>query len=70
MSMKIKSEHLGTVVSFYHGNYTTTVTITEEMENDYMYWIAKGLDYIFEEKPKAKYKGVENEEKKEKDSEA
>lgn len=61
MSMKIKSEQLGKVVSFYQGNYTTTITITEDMEKEYMYWIAMGLDYIFEEKPKAKYKGVENE---------
>lgn len=60
MSMKIKSEHIGQVVSFYQGNYTTTITITEDMEKDYKYWIAMGLDYIFEEKPK-KYKGVENE---------
>jgi hypothetical protein len=55
----------------YHGNYETSFTVTEETAKDHKYYTSKGLGYLFEEStPKAKYKGVDNEEKKEKDAEA
>ena len=67
--MKTKTEFLGTVVTTYHGNYEQTITVTEETAQDHKYYTSIGLGYLFEEStPKAKYKGVDNEEKKEKDA--
>jgi len=67
--MKTKNEFLGTSVTTYHGNYQRTFTITEETAKEHKYYTSIGLGYLFEEKaPKVKYKGVENEEKKEKDA--
>ena len=69
--MKTKNEHLGKYITMYNGNFETSFTVTEETAKDHMYYTSKGLGYLFEEStPKAKYKGVENEEKKEKDAEA
>ena len=69
--MKVKTEHLGTYITMYNGNFETSFTVTEETAKDHKYYTSKGLGYLFEEStPKAKYKGVDNEEKKEKDSEA
>ena len=67
--MKTKNEFLGTTVTTYHGNYQRTFTITEQTAKEHKYYTSIGLGYLFEEKaPKVKYKGVENEEKKEKDA--
>jgi len=61
--MKIKNEFLGTTVTTYHGNYSRTITVTEETAKEHKYYTSIGLGYLFEEKaPKVKYKGVENEE--------
>ena len=69
--MKTKNEFLGTTVTTYHGNYERTFTITEETAKEHKYYTSIGLGHLFEEStPKAKYKGVDNEDKKEKDSEA
>ena len=69
--MKTKNEYLGTYITIYNGNYETSFTVTEETAKDHKYYTSKGLGYLFEEStPKAKYKGVDNEEKKEKDAEA
>ena len=69
--MKIKTEFLGKTVTTYHGNYSRTITVTEETAKEHKYYTSIGLGHIFEESaPKVKYKGVENEDKKEKDSEA
>ena len=69
--MKTKTEHLGKYITMYNGNFETSFTVTEETANDHKYYTSKGLGYLFEEStPKAKFKGVENEEKKEKDAEA
>jgi hypothetical protein len=55
----------------YNGNFETSFTVTEETAKEHKYYTSKGLGYLFEEStPKAKYKGVDNEEKKEKDAEA
>ena len=68
--MKTKNEHLGTYITMYNGNYETTIEVTEEMAKENKYYTSIGLGYLFEEStPKVKYKGVENEEKKDKDSE-
>lgn len=64
MNMKIKIKYIGQVVSYYQGNYTNTIVVNEDMAKDYKYWVAIGLDYLFEvqkDEPKVKYKGVENE---------
>jgi adenosylmethionine-8-amino-7-oxononanoate aminotransferase len=69
--MKTKTEFIGTDITTYHGNYQRTITVTEDMAKQHKYYTSIGLGYLFEEStPKAKYKGVENEEKKEKDAEA
>jgi len=69
--MKTKNEHLGKYIVMYNGNYETSFTVTEETAKEHKYYTSKGLGYLFEEStPKVKYKGVENEEKKEKDAEA
>ena len=69
--MKTKTEHLGKYIVMYNGNYETSFTVTEETAKDHKYYTSKGLGYLFEEStPKVKYKGVDNEEKKEKDAEA
>ena len=69
--MKVKTEHLGTYITMYNGNFETSFTVTEETAKDHKYYTSKGLGYLFEEStPKAKFKGVEIEEKKEKDAEA
>ena len=69
--MKTKMEHLGKYITMYNGNFETSFTVTEETAKDHKYYTSKGLGYLFEEStPKVKYKGVDNEEKKEKDSEA
>ena len=69
--MKTKNEHLGKYITMYNGNFETSFTVTEETAKDHKYYTSKGLGYLFEEStPKAKYKGVDNEEKKEKDAEA
>ena len=69
--MKIKNEYLGQYITTYNGNYENTIEVTEEMAKDHKYYTSIGLGYLFEEStPKVKYKGVENEEKKEKDAEA
>jgi hypothetical protein len=62
--MKIKTEFLGTTLTTYHGNYERTFTVTEETAKEHKYYTSIGLGHLFEEStPKAKYKGVENEEK-------
>ena len=69
--MKTKNEHLGKYITMYNGNFETSFTVTEETAKSHKYYTSKGLGYLFEEStPKAKYKGVDNEEKKEKDAEA
>jgi hypothetical protein len=69
--MKTKNEHLGKYITMYNGNFETSFTVTEETAKDHKYYTSKGLGYLFEEStPKVKYKGVDNEEKKEKDAEA
>ena len=61
MNMKTKTEHLGTYITTYNGNYETTIEVTEEMAKDHKYYTSIGLGYLFEEStPKVKYKGVEN----------
>ena len=69
--MKTKNEHLGKYITMYNGNFEISFTVTEETAKDHKYYTSKGLGYLFEEStPKVKYKGVENEDKKEKDAEA
>ena len=69
--MKTKNEHLGKYITMYNGNFETSFTVTEETAKEHKYYTSKGLGYLFEEStPKVKYKGVDNEEKKEKDAEA
>ena len=64
MNIKTKTEFLGKTVTTYHGNYSRTITVTEETAKEHKYYTSIGLGYLFEEStPKAKYKGVENEEK-------
>ena len=67
--MKIKTKHLGDYITMYHGNFETSFTVTEETAKSHKYYTSKGLGYLFEEStPKAKYKGIENEDKKEIDA--
>ena len=67
--MKTKTEFLGTTVTTYHGNYEKTITVTEETAQDHKYYTSIGLGYLLRRALlKAKYKGVDNEEKKEKDA--
>lgn len=62
--MKTKNEYLGKYITMYNGNFETSFTVTEETAKDHKYYTSKGLGYLFEEStPKAKFKGVENEEK-------
>jgi hypothetical protein len=69
--MKTKNKYLGQYITTYNGNYETTIEVTEEMAKEHKYYTSMGLGYLFEEStPKVKYKGVENEGKKEKDAEA
>lgn len=66
--MKTKTEHLGKFITLYNGNFETSITITEEMAKDHVYYTSKGLGYLFEEStPKAKYTGVENTKKTKED---
>jgi hypothetical protein len=65
--MKTKTEHLGKYITMYNGNFETSLTVTEDMAKDHLYYTSKGLGYLFEEStPKVKYTGVEQT-KKQKD---
>ena len=57
--MKTKTEHLGTYITTYNGNYETTIEVTEEMAKEHKYYTSIGLGYLFEEStPKVKRPGV------------